>query len=140
MLNPGDGFPRFVLPDENGETFDSSFLSGIRYILFVFDCSDSAIPEEFNSAYQKLMIRNVPVIGVSANSVQENRAFMEEYGLKMKFLSDVERKFLMDIGSWEGRLVSSTFLVGKDGRVEGCWYGYGPGGHVGEVYDKVKKS
>ena len=34
MLDVGDSFPHFILPDENGEIFDSKYLEGIRYIVY----------------------------------------------------------------------------------------------------------
>ena len=35
-MEKGEQFPQFVLQDENGETFDSKMLEGIRYVIYFY--------------------------------------------------------------------------------------------------------
>ncbi len=142
MSDVGDTFPHFALPDENGEVFDSKYLEGIRHIVYFYpkDCSPECTEEAlgFNEIYTKLMIRNVPVIGISTDSAESHRKFMNENGLKFKLLTDADHKFMTDAGVWNDGAVRSTFVIGKDGRIEACWHNIDVKGHADTVYAAVK--
>ena len=68
-MEVGDRFPDFVLKDENGEEFDSRMLDGVRHIVYFYPkdntpgCTKEAV--EFTVMVPKLMMRNIPVIGIS---------------------------------------------------------------------------
>ena len=147
-MQEGDVFPSFSLPDENGEIFDSSMLNGIRYVIYFYPkdntggCTKEAIA--FNDLYPRMMIRNVPILGVSADSSASHAKFRDKYGFKFKLLSDKERTLIKAAGAWgmkktgnEG-IIRSTFIVGNDGKIEACWYNVKVDGHVDAVYDKLK--
>ncbi len=136
MLNVGDTFPSFRLPDENDEVFDSSFFLGIRHIIFLYlsDSDPDSVKEacDFNDIYQKLMIRNVPVIGISADTQDTHRKFMDEYGLRIKLLSDADKTLISEME------VPSTYIIGKDGKIESVWNDIIAEGHADAVYDAVR--
>ena len=147
-MQVGDRFPDFVLPDENGEEFDSKMLSGIRYIIYFYPkdntsgCTKEAVA--FNEIYQKMMIRNIPIIGVNADSAASHTKFREKYGLKFKLLTDKDHTLMKAADVWglksadkEG-IIRSTFVIGKDGTIEACWYKVKVDGHVEAVEEKVK--
>lgn len=151
MLDVGDLFPHFILPDENGETFDSKYLEGIRYIVYFYPkdntsgCTKEA--QTFNEVYTKLMIRNVPVIGISKDSPESHRKFIAKNDLKFKLLSDSDHTLMEQVGAWGKKMmygkevegtIRSTFIIGKDGKVEACWYKVKVDGHADTVYSTVK--
>ncbi len=151
MLDVGDPFPHFILPDENGETFDSKYLEGIRYIVYFYPkdntsgCTKEA--QTFNEVYTKLMIRNVPVIGISKDSPESHRKFIAKNDLKFKLLSDSDHTLMEQVGAWGKKMmygkevegtIRSTFIIGKDGKVEACWYKVKVDGHADTVYSTVK--
>lgn len=151
MLDVGDPFPHFILPDENGETFDSKYLEGIRYIVYFYPkdntsgCTKEA--QTFNEVYTKLMIRNVPVVGISKDSPESHRKFIAKNDLKFKLLSDSDHTLMEQVGAWGRKMmygkevegtIRSTFIIGKDGKVESCWYKVKVDGHADTVYSTVK--
>lgn len=151
MLDVGDPFPHFILPDENGETFDSKYLEGIRYIVYFYPkdntsgCTKEA--QTFNEVYTKLMIRNVPVVGISKDSPESHRKFIAKNDLKFKLLSDSDHILMEQVGAWGKKMmygkevegtIRSTFIIGKDGNVEACWYKVKVDGHADMVYSTVK--
>lgn len=151
MLDAGDSFPHFILPDENGEIFDSKYLEGIRYIVYFYPkdntsgCTKEA--QTFNEVYTKLMIRNVPVIGISKDSPESHRKFIAKNDLKFKLLSDSDHTLMEQVGAWGKKMmygkevegtIRSTFIIGKDGKVEACWYKVKVDGHANTVYSTVK--
>lgn len=149
-MEVGDKFPDFVLLDENGDEFKSSDLAGIRYVIYFYPrdntpgCTREAV--EFNGSFGSFMLRNMPIIGVSKDSVESHRKFSDKNSLKIKLLSDPEHTLIEAAGAWGekksyGRVnigtIRSTFIVGKDGRVEAVWKNVRIDGHVEAVLEKA---
>ncbi len=150
-MQVGEKFPDFILTDENDQVFDSKLLSGIRYIIYFYPKDNTsgctAEAKDFSEIADKLMIRNVPIFGVSRDSAQSHRNFIAKQGLKIKLLTDKDHELMAKVGAWgmkkmygkdvEG-VIRSTFIVGKDGTVEGAWHAVKVKGHVDTVYETVK--
>jgi len=130
--------------------FDSSFLEGMRYVIYFYSkdntpgCTKEA--EEFSAMFPKLTMRNIPVIGVSRDSPESHRRFIDSKGLKVKLLSDPDHSLMEQVGAWGeknmyGKIVQgtirSTFIVGRDGIVEAAWRNVKVAGHVEKVVDKA---
>ena len=145
-MEVGDKFPEFSLADENGEVMDSSFLDGIRYVIYFYPkdntpgCTTEAV--DFSANIAKFMLRNIPVIGVSKDSSESHRRFIEKNQLKVKLLSDPEHELMEKVGAWGTKVsygketvgtIRSTFVVGKDGRIEAVWRNVKVAGHVDKV-------
>ncbi|MBR1973323.1 MAG: redoxin domain-containing protein [Candidatus Methanomethylophilaceae archaeon] len=130
-------FPDFVLKDENGESLDSSFLKGMRMIVcFVPDLEKESVDQlcEFDSIYQKVMIRNIVTLMVVKAECPDLRAVMDKYSIRVKLLSDVDESLVKACGL-EGR---STVMVSKEGDIVSTWSSVRPAGHADAVYEKVK--
>jgi peroxiredoxin Q/BCP len=149
-MEVGDRFPAFRLKDEDGMEFDSSFLEGMRYVIYFYSkdntpgCTKEA--EGFSAMFPKLTMRNIPVIGVSRDSSESHRRFIDSKGLKVKLLSDPDHSLMEQVGAWGeknmyGKIVQgtirSTFIVGRDGIVEAAWRNVKVAGHVEKVVDKA---
>jgi Peroxiredoxin len=149
-MNVGDEFPHFVLSDENGEDFDSSSLSGLRFVIYFYSkdgtsgCTREA--QEFSALYPKFMLRNIPIIGVSKDTSPTHRKFIDKNSLKIKLLSDQDHKLMEEIGVWGTKMMygkevqgtkRSTFIVGKDGKIEAMWSGVKVDGHAEKVLEKA---
>ena len=151
-MDVGDRFPAFSLPDENGQTFDSAMLEGVMFVLYFYPrdntpgCTKEAIG--FSEIYKKLMVRNIPIIGVSKDSPESHRKFADKHGLRFKLLSDPELQLIKAAGAWGKKMmygketegtVRSTYIVGKNGKVEAVWPKVRVEGHADEVYAKIKQ-
>jgi len=151
-MDVGERFPAFTLSDENGQTFDSAMLEGVTFVLYFYPrdntpgCTKEALG--FNDIYKKLMVRNIPIIGVSKDSPESHRKFADKNGLRFKLLSDPELRLIKAAGAWGKKMmygketegtVRSTYIVGKDGKVEAVWPKVRVEGHADEVYAKIKQ-
>lgn len=149
-MEVGDVFPSFVLDDENGESFDSRFLDGVRYIIYFYPrngssgCTQEAV--DFSALYPKFMLRNVPVIGVSKDSSSSHRKFKDKNNLKIKLLSDPEHILMEKADVWGTKMmygkevegtIRSTFIIGKDGKIEAVWKKVKVPGHADKVLEKT---
>lgn len=149
-MDVGETFPHFVLQDEDGETLDSKMLEGIRYVIYFYPkdgtsgCTKEAL--QFTDAFAKFMFRNIPVFGVSRDSVATHRKFKDNNALKIKLLSDPDHSLTEAVGAWGKKMmygkevegvIRSTFIVGKDGKVEAAWTKVKVDGHAGAVLQKA---
>lgn len=145
-MEVGDRFPEFRLKDENGEELDSSSLDGVRYVIYFYPkdntpgCTKEA--EEFSASIGQFMMRNIPVIGVSKDSVESHRRFIDKHQLRVKLLSDPDHELMEKVGAWGTKVsygkktvgtIRSTFIVGRDGTVEAAWRNVKVNGHVDKV-------
>lgn len=150
MTEVGDPFPAFSLQDEDGATFDSSVLEGVRYVIYFYPkdsspgCTREAV--EFTAALDRFSQAGIRVIGVSKDSVASHRRFIDSRQLGVKLLSDPDHVLMEKVGAWGPKVsygketvgtIRSTFLVGRDGRVEAVWRNVKVAGHVEKVLDRA---
>ena len=150
-MEVGDKFPSYVLPDENGEIFDSKQMKGKRYVIYFYPkdntsgCTRQAIG--FSEKVSDFEALGMTVIGVSKDSVASHRKFVDSKELKIKLLSDPDHKLLEEAGAWGTKImygkettgtIRTTFIVGKDGKVEAVWKKVKVDGHIDKVLDKAK--
>lgn len=146
----GDKFPNFTLKDENNEELNSDSLENIRYVIYFYPrdgssgCTREAV--DFSALYPKFMLRNIPIFGVSKDSVESHRKFKDKNSLKIKLLSDPERDLIERAGVWGTKMmcgkevqgtIRSTFIVGKDGTIEAVWNKVKVPGHAEAVLEKA---
>ncbi|MFA6679483.1 MAG: peroxiredoxin [Candidatus Methanomethylophilaceae archaeon] len=143
-MERGDRFPDFKLLDENGEIFDSKMLEGVRFIMYLYsgdnDLESVIEASDFNDVYPKLILRNIPIIGVSGDDPVSHQKFIKTNGLKIKLLTDTDHEFSKKVDAWketEG-VVSSTFVINKKGTIDVVWHNVIVKGHADQVYDRVK--
>ena len=148
QLSPGDRAPDFALPDEHGEIVSTKELGGKRYVVYFYPkddtpgCTTEAC--QFTDNFKEFEMLGVPVLGVSQDSASAHQAFRKKYGLRVRLLSDTDRKAHQAYGAWGERpgrgegVIRSTFLIGSDGRVERSWYFVKPDGHALEVLSALR--
>ena len=142
----------FCLPDENGEKICLKDFEGKWIILYFYPrdstsgCTKEAI--DFSEHIDDFKKMNAVVIGISPDSQQSHKKFIEKYNLKIILLSDEEHKVLQKYGVWQlkkmyGReyygVVRSTFLINPDGKIVHEWRKVKVKGHVEEVLQKLKE-
>lgn len=86
------------------------------------------------------------VIGVSPDSIKSHQSFKEKQNLNFILLSDPEHKLAEKFEVWKeksmyGRkymgIERSTFILGKDGKIEKEWRKVKVKGHVDEVIEYI---
>lgn len=147
-LSPGDTFPAWELVSDSGETLSSSQMEGTRYVMYFYSkdstpgCTAEAV--EFTSLLPKFRLRNITVFGVSGDSTESHVRFRDANGLKVILLTDPGKEFAKKVGAFGektnyGRTVTgtirSTFVVGRDGKVEAAQYNVKAKGHAQRILD-----
>ncbi len=86
---------------------------------------------------------------MSADSVKAQASFKEKQNLNFPLLSDSDHKTIQKFGAWQEKqfmgktsmgIVRSSFLIGKDGKIEEVWPLVRAKGHPSEVLQRLTKS
>lgn len=89
------------------------------------------------------------IFGVSADTVQSHKKFVEKYRLPFTLLADPEKKMLESYGVWGmkkfmGReylgIVRSSFLVNPEGKIAKIYPKVNPLTHADEVLADLEKA
>ena len=146
VIEVGGKAPGFCLCDQDGSEVALEDLLGQWLVIYFYPkddtpgCTMEAC--EFTTHLKRFDELNAKVVGVSPDSPESHRSFIEKYGLKLDLLSDPDHKTLADYGAWgektsHGRtyegVIRSTVLVDPDGRIAEHWPAATPAGHANEV-------
>ena len=143
ILNTGDNCPDFKLQDQNGKEHRAADYKG-RYVLIYFypkaltpgcttqSCAVSEAREDFSAL-------NCDVLGISPDSVTQQKKFDEKHNLNFPLLADEDHAVAEAFGVWGEKsmygkkyfgIIRSSFLVNPDGRIAESWYKVKPGDTV----------
>lgn len=104
--------------------------------------------KEFSDSIDDFAKLGTNVIGISADTPESHIRFSDKYGLKVKLLSDPEKKALTAYGAWGIKkmygkeywgIIRSTFLVNPKGEIADAWYNVKVKGHVDDVKKRIQE-
>lgn len=146
MSNEGDRAPSFDLESDQGKNVSSKALAGERYVVYFYPrddtpgCTVEAI--EFTAKKPAFDALGVKVFGVSKDSIASHCKFRDKHKLGIPLLADPKLELHKAYGAYgektmygkkvEG-VIRSTFIVGKDGKIEKAWRSVKVAGHVDAV-------
>jgi len=151
MLEEGEKVPSFELHDANGETVKSSEFKGKKFVVYFYPrdftpgCTIEA--DEFSKEYKKFQKIGATIIGISTDSVESHKKFVEKMNIPYVLLSDPESEVSKKFGVWGkkqfmGReymgIQRSTFLVDEKGKIFKVYPSVKPKGHAEEVLAALK--
>jgi peroxiredoxin Q/BCP len=151
MLEEGDKVPSFELQDADGKTVKSSEFKGKKYVVYFYPrdftpgCTIEA--DEFSKEYKKFQKIGATIIGISTDSVESHKKFVEKMGIPYVLLSDPESEVSKKFGVWGKKqfmgkeymgIQRSTFLVDEKGKIFKVYPSVKPKGHAEEVLAVLK--
>lgn len=141
----------FCLPDAEGNEHCLKDFKGKWVVLYFYPkdntsgCTREAVGfTEMKDEFSKL---NAEIIGVSKDSPESHRKFIDKHDLKILLLSDVEHKVLEKYGAWGlkknyGReyygVIRSSILIDPEGGIRKEWHKVRVKGHVEAVLETLK--
>lgn len=137
MLEVGEPAPTFNLRDQHDETATLGAYSGQWVVLYFFPRADTpgCTTEAcgFRDNWDEYERRDVTVLGVSDDSVDDLASFAEKYDLPFRLLSDPDGSVATKYDSYgEKQMFGRTF----DGVYRNT-YLIDPAGHIAESYPDV---
>ena len=149
-LNPGDAAPDFELTADDGSVVSSSELAGSRYALYFYPKDDTpgctAQACGLRDHWSRIRASEVPVFGVSPDSVKSHAKFREKYALPYRLLADDGHRLADAYGVWIQKKFAgreyygnerTTFVIGADGRIEHVLPQVKPDEHVDRLLGAI---
>jgi peroxiredoxin len=152
MLKPGTQAPSFSLPNQSGETISlEDYTNKQNVVLYFYPKDDTSgctlEANQFTALIDEFAALDTVVIGVSKDSCDSHRVFINKYGLKVELISDTNGGLCEAYGDWQEKekngvkkmgIVRSTFIVDKQGQLIDVEYGVTADGHAQAVLEKIK--
>ncbi len=137
----GEAAPAFAAPDQDGKTVSLADFAGKKNVLLYFypkDFTGGCTKEAcgFRDRMGELQTNNVTVIGVSFDSADSHKKFIEKYNLNFTLLADTDGKIAaaydvkMPLMNMAKRV---SFLIGTDGKILHVTSAMNPQTHFDEM-------
>lgn len=146
MLQIGELAPDFTLPASNGEMVSLSDFRGKYVVLYFYpkDMTPGCTTEacDFRDYHDQFRDLNTVILGVSTDSVERHKKFIEKYNLPFLLLADENHEAAEKYGVWKLKknfgkeymgIERSTFVIDEKGRLVQEWRNVKVKGHVEEA-------
>ncbi|HEY2040904.1 MAG TPA: peroxiredoxin [Edaphobacter sp.] len=157
MMNPGDKVEDFTLQNQDGKDVSLSDFKDSPVVLFFYPRADTpgCTIEScgFRDAFKKFQKEGIIVLGISRDTVKDQKKFKDKYDLPYDLLADpdmvlINRYDLIKPKNMYGKLVKgvkrTTYLVGPDTgkgqRLIHIFEDVKPAGHAEEVLALLKEN
>ncbi|WP_336344675.1 peroxiredoxin [Halalkalicoccus ordinarius] len=144
MLDVGADAPAFELANQNGEAVSLDEFEG-RVVVYFYPRADTpgctTEARGFRDAWDAFEERDVAVLGISDDSVEDLADFASEYDLPFELLSDPDGEVAAAYDSYGEKTIGgntfdgtfrNTYVV-EDGRIAAAYEGVSPEGHAEEI-------
>ena len=131
MLKIGDKAPYFEVPNQDGELVRLTDFAGKKLVLYFYpkDSTPGCTAEacDLRDNYERFISQGYAIVGVSKDSQNSHKKFIEKYALPFPLLSDVSTQLLQAYGAWGpkkfmGRdmigTLRKTFVINEEGVIE----------------------
>lgn len=151
-LNEGDKLPTFSLKDANGQLININDFLGKWLVIYFYpkDGSKGCLIEagDFSNNLDEFKKYNCEIIGISPDSVESHKRFIQKNNLKIVLLSDPEHIVLEKFGVWQLKkiygkenwgVIRTTILVDTNGIIRKIWENVKVKDHVSNVLQSLKE-
>ncbi|MBK5961813.1 thioredoxin-dependent thiol peroxidase [Rhodoplanes elegans] len=150
-LREGDPAPDFRLPRDGGGEVSLSDFAGRKLVLYFYPKADTPgctrEAQAFSAAKAAFAKAKTDILGVSADPVKKQDAFVKKHALTIPLASDETHAMLEAYGVWGEKsmygktfmgITRTTVLIGPDGRIARVWPAVKVDGHADEVLAAAK--
>ena len=153
-LKEGDKAPDFKLGASNGKTISLKDFKGKERVILYFypkddtpGCTIEAC--EFRDFHPKVEAHDAVVLGVSPDGVDSHNKFIQKFKLPFVLLADEDKEISKKYDVWVKKsmygkeymgVARTTFVIGKDGKIEKIYEKVKPEGHANEIITFLKET
>ncbi len=138
MLKVNDQAPEFSLPSSEGTELSLKDFRGKKVVLYFYPKDDtSGCTKEacsFTENLARVRRKGAVVLGVSADSTESHRKFIDKYSLSFPLLSDESKQMLKKYGVWKKKSFMGRSYMG----IERTTFIIDEGGRITHIFPKVK--
>ena len=151
-LKIGNLAPEFCLPNQDEVEICLKDLKGKWIILYFYPkdntpgCTVEAC--DFTERVEKFEDLDAIILGISPDSPEKHRDFIEKQNLELTLLSDEKKDILNLYGAYGIKknygkeylgVIRSTFIINPEGKIAGTFYNVRAKGHSERILKEFKK-
>lgn len=151
MLEAGSKAPEFTLQDKDGNNVSSQDMKGKKYVVYFYPkdntpgCTKQACG--FRDAIEEYNVLDIPVIGISKDSVRSHSNFAAKHELPFILLSDPDLIAIKGFDAWQLKklygkeyygIVRCAFLVNEEGVIEKAYHKVKPDQNAREILNYLQ--
>ena len=153
-LKEGDKAPDFKAVSNEGKEVSLKDYKGKNKVVLYFypkddtpGCTVEAC--SFRDNIKKIEKADTVVLGVSPDDTKSHNKFIDKFKLPFILLSDPDKAICNAYGVWVKKsmygkeymgVARTTFIIGKDGKIEKIYEKVKPDGHAEEVLEFIKNA
>jgi len=149
MLQTGNPFPNFALPNQDGKTVSLHDFAGRWLVVYFYPKDDTPgctlQGKWFTATKDEVEAAGISVVGVSQDDVASHKNFCNKFDFKVELLSDTDAGLMKDLGisqaEWSGMKFweRSTFVIDPQGIVRKVYEKVNPQGHEQVLLEDIKQ-
>ncbi len=151
MLDKNQTAPAFSTVNQHNQAINLSDYNGDKNVVLYFYPKDDTTgctieANQFTELAGEFAKLDTVVLGVSKDSCESHRAFIDKFGLKVDLLADTAGELCEAYGVWQEKekngkkkmgIIRSTFLIDKNGELAYVIYGVAAEGHAQDMLSKA---
>jgi peroxiredoxin Q/BCP len=148
MIQAGNRFPDFSLPNQDGKTTSLQDFAGQWLVVYFYPKDDTPgctiEAKGFTASKADFDAAGIKVLGVSADDVASHQHFCNKFAFTIDLLSDPGSSLMKSLGigqaEWKGMKFweRTTFVVDPSGVIRKVYEKVNPQGHETVLLDDIK--
>lgn len=153
MIKENSKAPNFLLPSSNNKNFEIN-KSLNQYLVIYFyprdntpGCTNEA--KDFSKLYKEFKKLNCEIFGISKDSIESHKKFINKFKITFQLLSDEKITALKKYGAWGEKsmygkkfmgIKRTTVLINPKGKIIKIWNNVKVKDHAKEVLSCLKEA
>ena len=148
MLQVGQRFPMFSLPNQDGRNVSLADFAGKWLVVYVYPKDDTPgctiQGKSFTATRPDFDAAGIGIVGVSQDDVASHKNFCDKFGFKIDLLADTNATLLTAAGvsqsEYKGTMYwnRTTFVIDPQGTVRKVYENVKPEGHELTLLQDIK--
>jgi len=149
MLEAGDAFPDFSLPNQDGKKVSLGDFAGKWLVVYFYPKDDTPgctiQGQSFTATKSHFDEAGISVVGVSKDDVDSHKSFCNKFGFTIDLLADTNAELLTACGvgqsEYKGTMYwdRTSFVIGPNGRVQKVYQKVNPQGHERTLLEDIRE-
>src|SRR2546425_4284154 len=149
MLEAGQPFPQFALPNQDGKTVKLNDFAGKWLVVYFYPKDDTPgctiQGKSFTATKSDFDGAGISVVGVSQDDVDSHKSFCNKFAFTIDLIADTTAKLMKDCGigqsEWQGKKFweRTSFVIDPQGVVRKVYQKVNPQGHEQTLLADIKQ-
>jgi len=149
MLESGNPFPDFVLPNQDGRMVSLSDFAGRWLVVYFYPRDDTPgctiQGKSFTASKPEFDAAGISVVGVSQDGVESHKSFCDKFSFSIDLLADTNAELLKACGvgqsEYKGTMYwdRTSFVVDPSGVLRKVYERVNPQGHEQVLLEDIRR-